>query len=218
MELNGDHEDQHDAEPEAGHGLAEQRRGHDQLVGEPVAMGGAEDAGRHGDDHRQDERGNRQLQCRGKALHHELERRLLLVQRHAEISAGEQNEEPDVLGRQRRVQPEVAPHRFHLGRWRVPWQQHRHRVAGHADHEKDHRRDPEQDHRRANQPPGQVSDVQKMPRYDARALSRSERPGRSEIVLAAQRPPTGVISTNTRRSSPRGMNSTRLECPNTKTD
>jgi hypothetical protein len=87
VEAHGEEIDQHEAEPEAGDGLAEHGRSHAEVVEEGAPAGGGEDADRDGHEKREEQGHPPELQGGGQPLQHEAEGIAPIAERFAEVAA-----------------------------------------------------------------------------------------------------------------------------------
>src|SRR5574341_412304 len=155
VELHGEDQDQHDPEPECGHGLAEQRDDGGDIVDRRVA------ADRR-DDPRRDRERQRDEQCRaGKlercrhALDHQVEGGLAVAHRLAEVATERTGEETPVLDEERIVESHRLAEAFHVLGRRVRRQEDQRRIAREVEDEEDDEGDAEQDQEGLEEPPDQ---------------------------------------------------------------
>ncbi len=104
VEPHREDQDQHDAEPEGRHGLAEQRHHRRDVVDRRVAPHRRDDAGGNGQAQRDEQPRAGQLEGGGQPLEHEVHGGLAVAQRLAEVAAHRALEEAQVLDRDRIVE------------------------------------------------------------------------------------------------------------------
>ncbi len=156
VELNRENQDEHDAQPEGRHRLAEKRDHGGHVVGERVAAHRGDDAGRNGQAQGDEEPRPRQLEGRGHALEHEIERGLTVPDRLAEVSPEGARQKAPVLHDEGIVEPHhLAEAKDVLGGG-VRRQEHEGRIAGQIEDEEHHEGDAEEDEKRLEQPSEQV--------------------------------------------------------------
>src|SRR5262249_34968677 len=101
LELDRKQKDQHQAQPEIGHGKSENGAGHDATADQRARLESGNQAGRDADDDREDERHQRKLKGRGHAAENEGEWRRAVRERGAEIAAERRSPAPPELPAQR---------------------------------------------------------------------------------------------------------------------
>src|SRR5438309_3347664 len=110
LHRQGQHEDQ--AQPELRNGVPGDADHADDVVLDPAAAKGREDAERHADEHRDDERDHRDLQAVGDAFDDDVQHRTIEVERVPEVEMRYLPEPGQELDGQRLVEAERVPKRL----------------------------------------------------------------------------------------------------------
>src|SRR3989442_8532661 len=108
-ELQRDDQDQENPDEERRRRLADERQAHGYLVDRGVAPNRGDHADGQGDERREDERGQAELECRRQVAEYHAKGGLAKVDRPAEVPAENVAEEDNVLHRQGAVQAQVGP-------------------------------------------------------------------------------------------------------------
>src|SRR5213594_1454650 len=147
-ELQRDDQDQENPDEERRRGLADERQSHGDLVDRGVAPNRRDHADGQGDERREDERRQAELECRRQVAEYHAKGGLAKVDRPAEVPAENVAEEDNVLHRQGTVEAELGADAEDLAARGVGRQEQRHGIARQAhDHEDDGRDEPERDRR-----------------------------------------------------------------------
>src|SRR5580765_1090705 len=154
-EVERDDQDQEDPDEEGRRRLADEGERHRRLIDGGVSFHGRDDPDGQGDQQRQGERGEAELEGRGQIVEDHSGGRLAEMDGLAKIPVHDVAEEDRVLHGERAVQAELGADAGKLALRRVGRQQERHRIARQPhDHEDDGRDEPESD-RRAEEPRGE---------------------------------------------------------------
>src|SRR5882724_11873041 len=128
--LEGEEQDEEDAEEEGWRRLADQGESHGRVVEDGVALHGGEEPDGHRHERREEKGGETQLEGRGNVAAHHGKSGLAEVQGAAEVELQGVTEKDRVLDGERAIEPELAAHALHLADGSVGGQEERHGVAG----------------------------------------------------------------------------------------
>ena len=145
VELHGEDQDQHDAQPEGGHRLAEERHHGGDVVGGGVAADGGDDARGNGEAEGDGQARPGQLEGGGHALDHQVEGGLAVTDRLAEVAAQGAGEEAPVLDDEGIVEAHRLAKAPDVLGGRLRGQEDHGGIAGEIQDEEHHEGDAEQD-------------------------------------------------------------------------
>ena len=147
MEAHGEEIDQHEAEPEAGDGLAEHGRAHAEVVEEGAPACRGEDADGNGEDEGEKEGHPPELQGGGQPLQHEAEGVTPIAERFAEVAAHRLRHEARVLHGEGIVEAQALPRLVDVLGLDVHGEEQEHGIPGQP-HEEEHHGEGQEHHER----------------------------------------------------------------------
>ena len=137
-EIDGEDDDQHEPQPEHGHRLAQERERHRPVIPEREPLDGGDDADRHPDEEREDERAGGEQERRGQPLQDHLERGPLGADRSAEVPGDRVPEKARVLHDEGLVEAERRTQVADLLGRGLFAEHHRRRIPGREMEQREH--------------------------------------------------------------------------------